>query len=488
MKILTDHQIKEADIFTMEHEPINSLLLMERASQAIAGWIAENIDHDQPLLFVIGRGDNGGDGLVAARILYEAGYDCTVFIVFDVKVMNENCLMNYQRLPPEIKYISNVDEIKAKDYIIIDALLGSGVKGEVKEPVLSVIETINALPNKVFSIDLPSGLKPEFGNSISNAIIHADVTLSLEFPRLALLLPEAGECCGKIVLQYIKLDHRYMDMVHSPYYYVTSDFIDGIRLKRTKFAHKNTYGHTLLICGSQNKLGAAILATGAALRSGCGLVTLHIPASERLAVQSTFPSAMLSLDSNTCFSQLPDNLSVYAAIGIGCGLGQSEETIEAFSMLLSKAERPMLFDADALNILSKKRELLKFIPKGSVLTPHPGELKKLVGEWRDEEHKLHLTSTLSKHLESIVVLKGAHTMICTPDGQFYFNSTGNSGMAKGGSGDVLAGYITGLMARGYSGEQAAILGVYNHGLAGDAAALQYGEEAMNSKDLIDFLE
>lgn len=488
MKILTNNQIKEADRFTMDNEPVNSLQLTQRVSQAIAEWISENVSRERPLLFVIGKGNNGGVGLVSAGLLHDAGYDCTVFSVFDTKVMNDNCQINYQRLPIDMKYIKDFSEIKDRDYIIIDALLGSGVKGDVKDPILSVIETINSLPNQVFSIDLPSGMKPEFGNNITDSIIHADVTLSFEFPRLALLLPEAGECCGRIVLLYIKYDHRYIDMVHSPYFYVTEGFVDKIRMPRQKFAHKNTYGHALLICGSQSKSGAAILATGGALRSGCGLVTLHLPESERLAAQISFPSAMLSLDKGNCFSELPDDLSRYSVICIGCGIGLSDETVAAFEILLSNIKTPMVLDADALNILSEHKNLWKYIPRGSVLTPHLGELKKLIGEWGDEQRKLKFVSELANQLQSVVIVKGAHSMICTPDNRFYFNSTGNSGMAKGGSGDVLAGYITGLMARGYSAEHAAIIGVYNHGLAGDKAAAQYGEEAMNSRDLIDFLK
>lgn len=216
-------------------------------------------------------------------------------------------------------------------------------------------------------------------------------------------------------------------------------------------------------------------------------MTTHIPESERFSLQANYPSALCSLDSETCFSELPSNLSQYTAIGIGCGLGKDAYTVEAFKQLLGLIDKPMVIDADALNILADNYRLRQFIPQNSILTPHPGELKRLVGEWSDEEEKIALVRRLASNLKSIVVVKGAHTMICLPNGTCYFNSTGNSGMAKGGSGDVLTGYITGLLARGYNSVHAAILGVYIHGLAGDRVACLYGMEAMNSKDLIDNL-
>ncbi len=487
MKILIDRQMKEVEMFTVENELINPQLLIEKVSLSIANWVSKNISHNQSLLFIIGRDEKGAIGLAVAGMMHKAGYDCTVYPIFDAKVMSYNCSLNYHRLPSDIKYLKDIDEITIRNYVIIDAICKAFVDGGAKDPELSLIETVNTLSNKVISLDLPSGMRSEFGNNTLTSIIHADITVCFLFPRLALLLPEAGDCGGQIVLLNGKSDHQVLDKVQSPYFYLTDDFIKKIRKPRQKFAHKNTYGHALLICGSQSKMGAAILAVGGALRSGCGLVTLHLPHTERLAAQLTFPSAMLSLDNGTSFSELPDNLSNYSVVGIGCGIGQSEETVEALELLLSIVRQPMLIDADALNILSEHRSLFKYIPKGSVLTPHLGELKRLVGEWRDEQHKLELASELAKQLQSVVIVKGAHTMICTPEGQFYFNSTGNSGMAKGGSGDVLAGYITGLMARGYSSVYAAILGVYNHGLAGDLAATQLGEEAMNSRNLIDFL-
>ncbi len=484
MKILTGKDIKEADRYTIDNEPISSIDLMERASESIAEWICHNIDRERHLLFLIGKGNNGGDGLAVARILSQKGYRCSVYLAYRKEQLSEECLTNLKHLPDNVT-AGNINDINS-DTIIIDTLLGTGVKGEIKEPLASIIHTVNSLPNNVIAIDLPSGMISEFGNT-GQLIIKAGTTLTLQFPKLAMLLPEAGEYCGNIEILPIGLSEEYINNNPTQYHYVTEDLIKIITLKRDKFAHKGTYGHALLICGSRGMAGAAILSTGAALRSGCGLVTLHIPADERMSAQAAYPSAMLSLDKNSCFSELPHDVSKYTSIGIGCGLGLSAQTVEAFGQLLRTTSKPMVIDADALNILSEHTELRKYIPKGSILTPHPGELQRLVGKWNDEEQKIKLVRELASELQSVIIVKGAHTMICLPDGSCYFNSTGNSGMAKGGSGDVLTGYITGLLARGYSTAYAAILGVYRHGQAGDKAALKYGIEGMNSRDMVDEL-
>ncbi|MBK5720170.1 NAD(P)H-hydrate dehydratase [Dysgonomonas sp. Marseille-P4677] len=484
MKIFTGKQIKNADRYTIENEPINSIDLMERASNSIAQWICSNIDNRSPLLFLIGKGNNGGDGLAVARILYHSGYNCSIYLAFEKEYLTEECKYNLDRLPIDIIQ-TELDNIKYYT-ILIDSLLGTGVNGELREPLLSIIEKVNSLSNRIISIDLPSGMISEFGNK-NKKIIKADITLTLEFPKLAMLLPQAGEYCGEINVLPIGLSKEYMNNTESYYHYITDDIIEGIRLKRDKFAHKGTYGHALLICGSRGMAGAAVLATGAALRSGCGLVTTHIPAEERYALNIVYPSAILSLDEEPFFANVPVNISKYSSIGIGSGLGQAHQTIEALKHLFNTTHKPMVIDADALNIIADHYKLRQRIPAGSILTPHLGELKRLIGEWADEKEKIESVRVLAANLKSIVIVKGAHTMICLPDGNCYFNSTGNSGMAKGGSGDVLTGYITGLLARGYSSEHAAILGVYMHGKAGDKGSQKYGMEEMNSKDLIDEL-
>lgn len=485
MKILTDLQIKEADRYTIQNEPISSIDLMERASMNIALWIDKHIAKEHPLLFLIGKGNNGGDGLAAARILYEKGFKCSLFLAFTEEYLSEESKFNFKRLPTNINILDTISV--SRETIIIDALLGTGVKGAVKDPILSIIKEVNSLPNEVISIDLPSGMISEFGNE-DQVIIKASTTLTLEFPKLAMLLPEAGNNCGAIEIIPIQLHKGFINDSDSPFYYTTEKLAKTLTLKRDKFAHKGTYGHALLICGSTGMMGAAVLATGAALRSGCGLVTVHTPKGVRAIIHTTHPSAIVSLDEEEYFSSFPEDLSKYTTIGIGPGLGQNTETAKAFESLLKRYSKPMVIDADALNILANNYRFRHHIPEGSILTPHLGELERLVGKWDNEQHKLELARRLASNTKSIVIVKGAHTMICTPDGKYYFNSTGNSGMAKGGSGDILTGFITGLLARGYSSLHAAILGTYLHGVAGDKAAIKLGEESMNSSDIINELK
>lgn len=485
MKILTGINIKGADKATISKEPITSIDLMERASATISQWIAANIESKYPLLIMVGKGNNGGDGLAIARMLHHAGYRCSVYLSFETSKLSVDCKENLARLPEGITIRTNISDINP-DFVIIDALLGTGVEGAIEEPLYTLIRTINSLPNKIISIDLPSGMNTEFGN-FGQKIIAADITLTLEFPKLAMLLPEAGEYCGQVVILPIGLDKHFIHIADTPFWYVDKEFIKNILLRRKKFAHKNTYGHALLICGSKGMSGAAVLATGASLRSGCGLVTLHIPADERVAVQVSYPSAILSLDKYPHFSELPSNIVQYNAIGIGSGLGQKDQSIKAFKQLLETTKSPLVIDADALNILASQPDMLQYIPQGSILTPHVGEARRLLGEWGDEIRKINLVRAFAEKYNVIFILKGANTMTCLPNGSCFFNSTGNSGMAKGGSGDVLTGLITGLLSRGYSSEDAAFLGVYIHGLAGDKAAEKLGLEAMNSNDLIDYI-
>jgi len=486
MKILTAAQIREADRYTIQHEPIESLDLMERASECMAQWIANHIEQDRPLCFLVGKGNNGGDGLAVARMLFRAGYTCWIYTVFGKEALSEDCRANWDRLPKGLKVQPFSEATIPPSGVIVDALLGSGVRGRVEGPLAEAIAWINRQGVPVISIDLPSGLQTEYGNDPSG-VVQASTTLTLEFPKLSLLLPEAGDCAGKVVVLPIGLDEVFIRQSESPYFYVDEAFVSSLQKARRPFAHKGDYGHALLICGGEGMVGAAILATGAALRSGCGLVTVHMPCCEAGALYANCPSAMLSGDPQSYFSVLPADMSRFTAIGIGCGLGQRKESLEALKSLLGLG-KPMVLDADALNLLAAHPDLQTLVSPLSVLTPHPGELRRLVGPWQDDEQRNRLASDLARRLASYVVVKGAHTMVCTPEGRFYFNSTGNPGMAKGGSGDVLTGLITGLIARGYGAGEAAILGVYWHGAAGDRAAEYYGQESMNSGDLAEFIQ
>lgn len=295
--------------------------------------------------------------------------------------------------------------------------------------------------------------------------------------------------CNTIFMP-LGVSDEYVDSTGLGFGYVTQDDISSIVKPRAENAHKGTYGHALLVCGSYGMIGAVVLATSAALRSGCGLVTVHIPAEERFPVVANCPSALFSLDTAPYFTTLPSNMSKYTVVGVGCGLGQHPKTAAALGELLKWAcvnEKSVVLDADALNILAENREMFKLVPMHSILTPHLGELKRLTGEWTNAEDMYDMANNLAKQLHSIVIVKGPNTAICNEGKDIVFNSTGNAGMAKGGSGDVLTGFITGLLARGYAPVDAAVLGVYIHGMAGDKAADYFGQEGMNSADIVDFL-
>ena len=252
---------------------------------------------------------------------------------------------------------------------------------------------------------------------------------------------------------------------------------------RREDAHKGDFGHALLVCGSCGMAGAAVLATMGALRSGCGLVTVHLPESERMAIHITSPSAMVDSDPGAYFSALPSNLDKYTAVGCGCGLGRHPETEAALQALLEAWHRPMVLDADALNIIAVRPELFESVPDGSILTPHLGELRRMTGGWTSSADMMEKAFRLACRTRSCVVVKGPHSAVIGPDGRVSCNSTGNPGMATGGSGDVLTGLLTGLLASGYPAFDAARLGVWLHGRAGDIAALHYGQNGMNSRDI-----
>ncbi|MCD8101349.1 MAG: NAD(P)H-hydrate dehydratase [Alistipes sp.] len=488
MKILTGEQIRQADLTTIANEPVSSLALMERAAESLAREICGIVAENDRLLILAGKGNNGGDGLAVARILHNAGFSCSVSTLYPAGELSDDCRFNFERLPGEIPVYRWDGCIPAEPgaTVVVDALLGSGLRGPARGETAEAIEAINEFEGPVISIDIPSGMPTEPATE-TGPMVRADFTLTIEFPKLSMLLPATGGLCGDIRIIPIDLDPGFIDRAESPYRYVTPEFVVSMLRGRPKFGHKGTFGHALVISGSTGMFGAAILSIGGALRSGCGLVTAHIPRDMAAAMYASAPSAMISSDDGEVFSSLPRDLDRYDVCGCGPGIGQAAITATALERLMRTYGRPMVLDADALNIIAANAALLELIPPGSVLTPHPGEFERLVGKWDGEDEKLARLRSLAVRLESTVVLKGAYTAVCGPDGTVCFNSTGTPGMAKGGSGDVLTGFITGLIARGYAPWEAAIIGVYLHGKGGEKAAEYYGAESMNSSDLPDFI-
>ncbi|MBS1682042.1 MAG: NAD(P)H-hydrate dehydratase [Bacteroidetes bacterium] len=489
LKILSSKQIRELDQFTIEHEPVAPIDLMERACLAFVQWFVQQVRQEKKIGVVCGTGNNGGDGLGIARLLTERGYSVKVWIVRGEMSETENFRTNLKQLNGKIE---RFEISKPTDrglfngcHVLVDAVLGSGLSRKAEGIYAQVISCINQTDALRIAIDIPSGLFADIKSE--GEIVRAHQTVSFQLPKLSFLFPENHPYVGQWQVVDIGLSQKFIGETCVHNFFVTSESIRKIIRSREKFSHKGNYGHALLISGSHGKMGACALAAKASLRAGVGLLTVLVPKCGYTIVQTAVPEAMALVDvSENYFTAVPEDL-VYTSIGIGPGLGTTSETINAFSKVLRQYNKPMVIDADALNLLSLNKELIHHIPQNSILTPHPKEFERLAGSWPDDFARLELLRNFAVNIKSVVVLKGANTSIALPDGKIYFNSTGNPGMATGGSGDVLTGILTGLLAQGYSSAEAALLGVYLHGLAGDLAALDKGMESLISGDLIDYL-
>ncbi|MCE7066795.1 NAD(P)H-hydrate dehydratase [Dyadobacter sp. CY326] len=488
MKILNVNQTRQLDAYTIENEPISSLDLMERASNAFLRWFCNQFVHTRPVAIFCGKGNNGGDGLAVARLLKVGGYNVSVFIIEYSNNASEDFQGNLTRLKQHLEptSIASADQLPelSENVICIDALLGSGLTRPADGLLAQVIGYLNALPNKMVSIDIASGLYTDKANETTDAIIEPNFTVSFQLPKLAFLMPQNAKFVGAWHLVDIGLNEKFIHDVETPFYYTDKRAAEKLIKPRDKFAHKGTFGHALLIAGSYGKMGAAVLSGKACLRSGVGLLTMHIPSCGYDIIQISVPEAMAVTDTNhKHISELPD-LESYSAIGIGPGLGKDSETVLVIEQLLATTQSPLIIDADALNILSENRHLLDKLPENTILTPHPKEFQRLAGESKNEFERLQISIDFARKYKVIICLKGANTAVILPNGEVHFNSTGNPGMATGGTGDVLTGIITSLLAQKYPPYEAAILGVYQHGLAGDRAAQQRSETALIASDLV----
>lgn len=495
MKILSADQISAADSYTITHEPISSIALMERAADTCTRWITEHFSKETVFLVVCGTGNNGGDGLAISRLLFDKGYDTETFIVPFFSKTSENFSTNKKKLEKnkgaKITEIKEADEITRntfKNVVIIDAILGSGLSKPVEGKPAEVIQRINSLQIPVIAIDMPTGLAMEDNTGFDKKnIIRATITLTFETPKLSFLFADNAENVGEFYILDIGIDKKFLAEQRSYDNWVTQYMIAHMVRRRARFSHKGTYGHALLIAGGYGKMGAAVLGAKSCLRTGAGLVTVHIPKCGYQILQTAVPEAMAVADEEEQdFSGIKD-LSAYNAIGIGPGVGTSEKAAKGLKMLIQQATANMVLDADALNILSENKTWLSFLKPESIITPHPGEFARLAGKSSSAFEAYTKQRELAKKYKIYVVLKGAYTSIATPGGEVYFNSTGNPGMATAGSGDTLTGIILGLLAQGYPPRQASLLGVYIHGLAGDIAAQEWGENSLIAEDITNCL-
>lgn len=491
MKIFNVEQIRAMDAYTIAHEPTASIDLMERASQAFVRWFCNQYVNTRPIAVFCGKGNNGGDGLAIARILSACGYDVQVFIVEYTLNATDDFRQNYSRLgnhltPRRIHSENDLPQLGSKA-VCIDALLGSGLSRPVEGLLSVVIRYLNTLPNRLVSVDIASGLYTDQPNGPADVIAKPKYTVTFQLPKLAFLLPQNAEYVGEWHVVDIGLSTRYMADTGTPYYF-TDKFEAEKRIKpRQKFSHKGTFGHAVIIAGSFGKMGAAVLSGKACLRSGVGLLTMHVPACGYEITQISVPEAMATVDETEKYiSKIPD-LSSATAIGIGPGLGQETATVKALEKVLEQSKVPLIIDADALNILATNRHLLYKLPENTILTPHPKEFQRLAGESSNEYERLEKAQAFAAKYKIVICLKGANTAVILPNGEVHFNSTGNPGMATGGTGDVLTGIITSLLAQKYAPADAAILGVYQHGLAGDRAAEARGQTALIASDVVEHL-
>lgn len=491
MKILSATQIRQLDAYTIANEPIASIDLMERAAQAFVVWLCSHYDTTTSIHIFCGKGNNGGDGLAIARLLFQKNYNVTIKVVDHTSKPSADFSINESKLAEvlPIQYVTSENELSEipANTLIIDAILGSGLTRPTSGIVQAVIRKINESENNVIAVDIASGLFADQLNDSTDTIIQPETTISFQLPKLAFMFPENERFVGNWETVPIGLNNEFIQSEPSIYSYTDVNSTVVQKKLRPKFSHKGTFGHALLLAGSYGKIGAAVLSARSCLYSGAGLLTIHAPACGYTILQSSVPEAMVSVDLHEhVISNLP-SLTTYKAIAFGPGVGQSFRTKSVLKKLLTKSPVPMVLDADALNIIAHNCEMLKLIPKNTILTPHPKEFERLAGSSNTSHERLLKGIDFAKKYQVVICLKGAHTAVILPDGTVHFNSTGNSGMATGGSGDVLTGLILGLLAQGYPPQQAAQLGVYLHGKAGDNAVNNSFSGTISASDIINFI-
>ena len=491
MKIFSSDKVRDIDKYTIKNEPIESIYLMERAATALYKWYIKKFERSHNILVFTGPGNNGGDGLALSRMLAGSGYKVKVFHLAFSSKTSKNWSINRDRLidqnKAEYNELRDIEDLPyiSPDNIVIDAIFGSGLDRTVEGITAQVIGKINDSGAKIISVDIPSGLFGEdnTGNNMDN-IVKADYTLTLQFPKVSFFFADHHSYVGRFYVLPIGLHPAKINSTSTDYNIIDNNLVAGILKNRAKYDHKGNFGHGLMIAGSCGKAGAAVLASHAALRTGIGLLTAHVPRPVAEILHTSLPEAMVECDqSDIMVTEIPDPGN-YDALAIGPGLGTKPNTKKGLKDLLGKYNGPLVIDADALNIIASEKELAGMIKENIILTPHPGEFRRLTGSDAKAFARLKKQQDLSVKHKCVTILKGAHTSVCLPDGRVWFNLTGNPGMATAGSGDVLTGMILSLLAQGYKPSEAAIAAVYIHGLAGDLAAEKTGYESLIASDII----
>lgn len=494
IKIFATDKVKELDQYTIQNEPISSIDLVERAATVFMHEFCRRYSKQTRIIVFAGQGNNGADALAISRLLKDECYRVETYLFNPTSHISHDCELNKFRLleMEKVEFVEIINDFtppELNEYdVVIDGLFGSGLNRPLTGGFAAVVNYINQSEATIVSIDIPSGLFGEDNRTNDpDTIIRANLTLSFGFPKLAFFFPENAQYVGEWKILDIGIHPEIIENTETSFIQITENDIATVLQPREKFSHKGTYGHALLIAGSRGKMGAAVLAARACLRSGAGLLTVHVPQRGEEIMQTTFPEAMLSFDPHQEYFTTAPEIATYSAIGIGPGLGQHLESAIALEGLLQPTGKPIVLDADALNLIASNKELLNRIPPYSVLTPHPKEFDRIAGVSNCAFERLMKAQAFAIEHKLCVVLKGAYTATCTSGGNIYFNSSGNPGMATAGSGDVLTGIILGLLAQGAEPETAAIAGVFLHGTAGDLAAAHRSEESMIASDITKML-
>jgi hydroxyethylthiazole kinase-like uncharacterized protein yjeF len=489
MKIFSANQIYKADEFTIKKQQISSNELMERVAIQIFNWMHLRLQ-GAPVKIQIycGIGNNGGDGIAVARHLQEHGYNIEVHVVNYSEKRSDDFLKNLERLkdrkiwPNFINSDTVLPDISPDD-IVLDAIFGIGLNRNPESWVVNLMQHINNSKAFVLSVDLPSGLFTDRVPSNEKNVVKANHVLTFQTPKLVFFLPETGVYVNQWEVIDIGIDPEYINATEVDFELIGKNEVLPIYIPREKYSHKGTFGHALIIGGSYGKIGSVQLSSKACLITGSGLVTALVPKCGYIPFQTALPEIMiLTAKNENVISEIKHDLNP-TVIGIGMGLGMSSEVENAFEEFLNSNKTALVVDADGLNLLSNNNKLLDKLPPKTVLTPHPKELQRLIGEWKDDFDKLEKAKAFSLKYNCVLVIKGANT-ITLYEGKGYINTTGNPGMATAGSGDVLTGVITSLIAQGYDALQASIFGVYLHGKSGDIAVETTGYQSLIASSII----
>ena len=474
LPLLTSPQIREADAYTIVNEPISSVNLMERAAKAFVGWFVNHFpDKKQAISIYCGTGNNGGDGLAIARILHGHHYkSVNIKITRFSDKASDDFNVNLKKLQSTIA----VTEIKPGDdfpdedsAVLIDAMLGSGLNKPLHGDYEKLVKDLNSLEKTVVAVDIPTGFFSEGETKSDSTVLKAKLVITFQQPKINFLLPESGpvmECWEAV---NIGIDDKFVQSLNSPYQFITEKDIRALMKPRHKFSNKGTFGHALIVAGQAKTMGAALLCSSACAHAGAGLTTACVPESGLIALNSYLPEIMAIVRQGNDLPQI--GWDTFSTMAVGPGLGNDENSLNLLCDILTNYKKPIVIDADALNILAEHKQLWAMIPEGSIITPHMKEFDRLFGESNSWWQRLQTAIEKAKEHKICIVLKNDYTITATPDGKAYFNSTSNAAMASGGMGDVLTGIITALLAQKYSSQDACIIGTYIHGKAGDELAL-----------------